>query len=238
MERSHDGRQTPAHAASAFPRGTRRRWTCRRIRTRRVCRYHRALGRPAHQPAAVAGALPGPLPIPAVARPARSASGRDTYQVTQRVVPVEIVPGTTTEVSGFDGTFPGPTFDVRRGRPIAVRLVNELPVPTSTHLHGGVTPADSDGYPTHLIVPAGGAGHSSPAEASHMEHDPSVWKLVDERRSTSTRSTNPQPPSGTTTIAWTSRGRRSAEGLAGFFLVRDDVEDAPAASPWRAGQSR
>jgi FtsP/CotA-like multicopper oxidase with cupredoxin domain len=46
---------------------------------------------------------------------------------------------------------------------MVVTVRNELPVPTSTHLHGGVTPADSDGFPTDLITPAG----YSPAPPHH-----------------------------------------------------------------------
>ncbi|MEV4581688.1 multicopper oxidase domain-containing protein [Nonomuraea jabiensis] len=139
-----------------------------------------------------------PLPIPEVARPVRP--GR--YEVTQRAARIEIIPGTTTEVLGYGGTFPGPTFDLRRGSRVTVAVRNELSVPTSTHLHGGVTPPGSDGYPTDLVAPGGGAkDYDYPLEqraATLWYHDhrmdftgPQVWR-----------------------------------GLAGMALVRDEEEDA------------
>src|SRR3712207_8609548 len=51
------------------------------------------------------------------------------------------------------GIFPGPTIESRSGRKVVVRHHNELPVPVTTHLHGGKTPPGSDGYPTDLILP-------------------------------------------------------------------------------------
>ena len=54
-----------------------------------------------------------PLPVPAVARPVGTGGGVDRYEVTQREADVEVIPGTTTRVWGYDGTFPGPTI---RGR--------------------------------------------------------------------------------------------------------------------------
>ncbi|MEU6785516.1 multicopper oxidase domain-containing protein [Nonomuraea angiospora] len=139
-----------------------------------------------------------PLPIPEVARPVRP--GR--YEVTQRAARIEIIPGTTTEVLGYGGTFPGPTFDLRRGSRVTVAVRNELSVPTSTHLHGGVTPPGSDGYPTDLVAPGGGTkDYDYPLEqraATLWYHDhrmdftgPQVWR-----------------------------------GLAGMALVRDEEEDA------------
>ena len=73
--------------------------------------------------------------------PARSAATppAPTYRITQRVGQAEILPGVRTPVLGYDGIFPGPTIEARRGRPVVVRHRNELPVPTVVHLHGGHT---------------------------------------------------------------------------------------------------
>src|SRR5215208_6613313 len=106
-----------------------------------------------------------PLPIPPMLEPVRTDAGIDYYEMTQRVGKAEILPGLETEVWGYDGTFPGPTIESRGRRKIVVRQRNDLPVPVSTHLHGGRTPPDSDGYPTDLIMPKGTAhgmdGHGS-----------------------------------------------------------------------------
>jgi FtsP/CotA-like multicopper oxidase with cupredoxin domain len=60
-----------------------------------------------------------------------------------------------TTLWGYDGIFPGPLFVARYGEPILVRHFNELPTQnngfglnsTTTHLHNGHTPSESDGFP-------------------------------------------------------------------------------------------
>ena len=73
-----------------------------------------------------------PLPIPPVAKPGPDGG----YELTQAPARVEIIPGTRTEVWSYGGTFPGPTLDVRSGSPVAVRVVNRLPVPRPPHSTG------------------------------------------------------------------------------------------------------
>ncbi|MDF5755589.1 multicopper oxidase domain-containing protein [Spongiactinospora sp. TRM90649] len=160
-----------------------------------------------------------PLPIPPVARPVRPGH----YEVTQRAAKVEIVPGTTTEIWGFDGHFPGPTFDLRRGEAATVRVRNELPVPTSTHLHGGVTPPDSDGYPTDLVVPVGrtlprGAHHGmgGPVEPTAHPGAKDYRYPVEQRAATLWYHDHRMDFTGPQ--VW--------RGLAGFALIRDDEDDA------------
>ncbi|HEX6682153.1 MAG TPA: multicopper oxidase family protein [Candidatus Limnocylindrales bacterium] len=153
------------------------------------------------------------LPIPRAATP-----GPDgTYELVQRPAQVEIIPGTRTGIWGYDGRFPGPTFDVRRGRPIRVRIVNTLPVPTSTHLHGGVTPAPFDGYPTHLVVPQQLSG-------SFQQHH--------HGRLTPHEFTHEYPLDQPAATLWYHDHRMDFtapqvyRGLAGMFLLRDDIEEA------------
>jgi spore coat protein A, manganese oxidase len=160
-----------------------------------------------------------PLPIPPTARPVRVAAKADHYLVTQRVADVRLLPDRTTRIWGFDGVFPGPTFRGRRGRPMVVTVRNELPVPTSTHLHGGVTPAESDGFPTDLITPAG----YSPAPP-HQHGMPG--KLHD----TSRDYTYPMTQRAATLWYHDHRmdftGPQVWRGLAGLFIVTDEQEEA------------
>ncbi|WP_308283106.1 multicopper oxidase domain-containing protein [Pseudonocardia nigra] len=95
-----------------------------------------------------------PLPLPSVLARVNISGGVDRYEITQREAIVEILPGVRTRLWTYEGTFPGPTIESRRGRPITVTHRNDLPVPTVMHLHGGRTPADSDGYPTDRPRPA------------------------------------------------------------------------------------
>ncbi|TMR24397.1 multicopper oxidase family protein [Nonomuraea turkmeniaca] len=167
-----------------------------------------------------------PLPVPEVARPVRP--GR--YEVTQRVAAAEIIPGTTTEVWGYGGTFPGPTFELRRGERATIAVRNELPVPTSTHLHGGVNPQDSDGYPTDLVVPANyAADHHGHGEARPGGHA-AGRQHAETRHQTVKDYHYPLDQRAATLWYHDHRMDHTApqvwRGLAGMVLVRDDEEDA------------
>lgn len=135
-----------------------------------------------------------PLPVPA------TLSGADSYEVAVREAPARILPGLSTPIWGYNGTFPGPTIEARRGRAVTVHLRNGLPVPVVNHLHGGHTPPDSDGYPTDFVQPGESRTYTYPNEqraAMLWYHDhrmdftgPQVWR-----------------------------------GLAGLYIIRDDAED-------------
>ena len=95
-------------------------------------------------PGAAAGAAGGPAGR-ARRRPAPSCTGSPSGSPRRRSCPA-----LRTPILGYDGIFPGPTIETRRGRPVVVRHRNELPVPTVVHLHGGHTPAEHDGWPLDL----------------------------------------------------------------------------------------
>ncbi|RSD25039.1 multicopper oxidase family protein [Amycolatopsis eburnea] len=155
-----------------------------------------------------------PLPVPNILRPV--APGR--YEITQRVAEIEVLPGIRTPMWTYDGTFPGPTIESRRGRPVTVTHRNELPVPTVVHLHGGRTPAASDGYPTDLVLPPGWADH-------HAMPDPRAVRSVGTREYTFPLDQRPA-------LLWYHDHRMDFtapalwRGLAGLHIVRDDAEEA------------
>jgi spore coat protein A len=159
-----------------------------------------------------------PLPIPPVLTPRRDATV-DRYEVTQRVATVEILPGVPTEIWGYDGRFPGPTIVSRSGRPTVVRHHNRLPAPTVVHLHGGHTPAASDGFPTDLVLPAG----VSMPHTGHGMADPAA--VV-----TETSRDYEYPMRQRAATLWYHDHRMDFtgpavwRGLAGFHLVHDDEE--------------
>ncbi|MGH3908432.1 MAG: multicopper oxidase family protein [Pseudonocardiaceae bacterium] len=152
-----------------------------------------------------------PLPIPPVRRPVDG-----VLEITQRVAEVEILPGRRTPVLGYDGIFPGPTIETRRGEPVLVRHRNELPVPTVVHLHGGHTPAEHDGWPTDLLLPADTTwahhGHGGQVQTGTRDYA----YPMDQRAAT----------------LWYHdhrmdfTGPQVYRGLAGFHLIRDAEEDA------------
>ena len=167
--------------------------------------------------------LPGPfkvpLPVPPVLETVRIEAGIDYYEMTQRFGKAEILPGLETEVWGYDGIFPGPTIESRSGRKIVVRQTNELPVPVSTHLHGGRTPPDSDGYPTDLIMPKM-MNHSSMHDHGSMDlggssHFKDYTYPLEQRAATLWYHDHRMDFTGPQ--VW--------RGLAGFHIVRDEEEE-------------
>jgi spore coat protein A len=161
-----------------------------------------------------------PLRTPPVLQPVRSDDEADYYELAQRVGEIEILPGLKTAVWGYDGIFPGPTIEARSGRRVSVRIRNELPVPTVTHLHGGVTPPESDGYPTDLVLPVnGGFGvheHDGAAVGTVSEGEKEYIYPLEQRAATLWYHDHRMDFTGPQVWA----------GLAGFFIVRDDEEGA------------
>lgn len=173
-----------------------------------------------------------PLPLPVVATPIRgTAGGAASYemrmvQVKQRLHS-ELPP---TTVWGFhDGTnggYPGPTIEARTGSPVQVTWVNDLrdedgqflkhhPLSvdhclhgagddtprTVVHLHGGHVPASSDGNPEEFLLPGQRVSYEYPNQqraATIWYHDHAL---------------------GITRL-------NVVMGLAGFYLIRDDEEEA------------
>jgi spore coat protein A len=161
-----------------------------------------------------------PLRVPRVLQPTRDGD-TDRYELTQRPARVELIPGVSTGIWGYDGEFPGPTIVSRSGRRTVVRHRNLLPAPTVVHLHGGHTPASSDGYPTDLLIPEGfpPGGHAS------GHHDPRADVRVGSRD-------YEYPVLQRAATLWYHDHRMDFtgpgvwRGLLGFHLVRDDEEEA------------
>ncbi|MBT2440196.1 multicopper oxidase family protein [Streptomyces sp. ISL-36] len=181
-----------------------------------------------------------PLPLPSVLAPVSTSGGVDRYEITQREVTSEILPGVRTPLWTYEGTFPGPTIESRRGRPVTVTHRNNLPVPTVVHLHGGRTPADSDGYPTDLVLPEGWpdaahkayTGHGGPG--GHGGHGPGPGPGMHDPRAVPSRLTRDYtfPLDQRPALLWYHDHRMDFtapaiwRGLAGLQIVRDDAEDS------------
>lgn len=163
-----------------------------------------------------------PLPVPPVAKPVRADATTDYYEMTQKRGRAEILPGLQTEVWGYDGIFPGPTVEARGGRRVVIRQRNELPVPVCTHLHGGRTPPESDGYPTDLILPHG-MKHPGRPTGSHGSM---------EMRYSHGHKDHVYPMEQRAMTLWYHdhrmdfTGPQVWNGLAGFHIVRDEEDDA------------
>jgi spore coat protein A len=139
------------------------------------------------------------LPIPEVLNPVRADATTDYYEIAHREAALEILPGRLTTIWGYNGRFPGPTIKARRGRTVVVRHTNELRTSTVVHLHGGVTPPESDGFPTDHIMPGVSRTYTYPNDgraATLWYHD----------------------------HAMDHTGRNVYMGLAGLYLLEDRGE--------------
>ncbi len=170
-----------------------------------------------------------PLPIPAIRKPdgvrpspedprLSVAYHRISMKQAELQVHRDLPP---TKFWTYDGTLPGPTLEARSGRGLLVEWVNELPtkhflpidytlcgaghdrpdVRTVVHVHGGRVPPESDGHPERWYVPGKSAtsfypNHQDPATLWYHDHAMGIARL------------------------------NHYAGLFGFYLIRDEVEDA------------
>jgi spore coat protein A len=155
------------------------------------------------------------LPVPSFLKPISVDREADRYTVDVRTSRLEILPGFQTTVWGYEGLFPGPTFETRAGQPISLTLRNKLPVPIAHHLHGAHASPESDGYPTDLILPAGFNGQIHADKRAVTSQVSRVYRYPNDQRSA---------------MLWYHdhrmdfTGPQVWRGLAGMYLIRDDEE--------------
>jgi spore coat protein A len=140
-----------------------------------------------------------PLPIPPVLRPVRRDDTTDYYEIIQREASAELMPGTRTRIWGYEGLFPGPTIEARRGRKTVVSHTNRLAVPTVTHVHGAITRPESDGFPTDTVAP----GEAHTYQYDNVGRPATLWYHDH---------------------SWRGAGRNLYMGLAGFYLLKEDSD--------------
>ena len=168
------------------------------------------------------------LPIPPVLVP----TGVTPEGVAQYTVDIEDVSQElhselpNTDVWTYNGSYPGFTIEARSGEPVEVTYNNNLPSSggrgghifevdecahgpnywgsasrISTHLHGGHLPAEDDGQPEKTILP----GQSQVLNYTNNQEPATLWYH--------------DHALGITRL-------NVYAGMAGFYLIRDDFEDA------------
>ena len=126
-----------------------------------------------------------PLPVPPVLRPSVHGGNleiqmREFGHKAHRDLP-------PTSMWGYNGMWPGPTLEVRRGQPLEVKWTNALPtkhflpidhtihgadeslpdVRAVVHVHGAQVLPESDGYPEAWSTSDGKTGPAASASPSH-----------------------------------------------------------------------
>jgi spore coat protein A len=186
---------------------------------------------PQAQPAGPLASYVTPLSIPPIVRPKPGAGSTHARPLPIRMVPFQHkthrdLPAAT--MWGYNAMWPGPTFEVRRGEPLFVEWSNHLPtrhflpvdttihgagedvpeVRTVTHVHGAQVLPDSDGYPDAWVTSDGKTGSVSAANPCHYPNDQTATTLWYHDHALGITRLNVYA------------------GLAGFYLIRDDQEDA------------
>ncbi|BDD81800.1 multicopper oxidase [Tsukamurella pulmonis] len=154
--------------------------------------------------ASSAAELPGgrrALPIPPLARSVVGADGVRRFDLATRAGSAEIVAGRRSATWGFNGEILGPTLRARDGEKVAVTVRNGLDEATSVHWHGMHVPARADGGPHQMVEPGG----TWRAEWTVRQRAATLWY-------------HPHPHGVTEKHVY--------RGLAGFFLLDDDAQDA------------
>jgi len=166
-----------------------------------------------------------PLPIPAILQPQGRAGKAASYQVTMsqfaQTLHSELPP---TTVWGYEGTYPGPTIEARRNKPVVVKWMNNLPtqhiLPVDTTLHGA-----EPGVPEVRSVVHLHGGHTQP----QFDGFPDDWYTSEDPKNFAVfRYKNDQEPAA----LWYhdhvvgSTRLNVYVGLAGLYIIRDEVEEA------------
>ncbi len=75
---------------------------------------------------------------------------------------VAVWPGTTTQVTAINGSYPCPTVRVQRGSVFSAHVVNQLSEDATVHWHGLIAPEAMDGRPKDPILPGGSFTYTFP----------------------------------------------------------------------------
>lgn len=90
------------------------------------------------------------LRMPTTAVPLKTDGGVDYYEMHVKEGQVQVRPGPMTTIWGFEGQWPGPMIKATMGRPVTLKIFNELPVneAITIHNHGHNVAAQWDGHPS------------------------------------------------------------------------------------------
>lgn len=166
---------------------------------------------------------------------ALSAANRAQYRMTVEPVQVSIHPALPLQdMWGYDGRVPGPTIRAHYGKPVMLRLVNNLPEVTrmtgygnpelSLHLHNMHTPSESDGHPDNYFP--------KNAELDPADLDTARWR--DFHYPNMRAGNDPNESLGT---LWYHDHRHdftaanTTRGLSGFYLIFDELDSGNENDP-------
>ena len=126
---------------------------------------------------------------------------KNTKSFEAKQTQVEILKGKKTNVYGYYEGMLGKTYVVNNGDVINLQFTNSLPQVTNVHWHGLIIPSDMDGFPSRVTEPGGTFQY----QFTINQRAGTYWY-------------HPHPDMLT--------AEQVMQGLAGFFIVRDEEENA------------
>jgi spore coat protein A len=143
----------------------------------------------------------------------------DYYDVVQKVGYADLLPAPfpKTEIWGYNGIYPGPTFrQTQGGNYTVVSQTNTLPASTSTHLHSSPTQPAHDGHPDDMTYAAGQAAPATSEYDGGKPYKPTHVYRYPNRVETRTLWYHDHGMHHTATNVY--------KGLVGFFIQDPDAE--------------
>jgi FtsP/CotA-like multicopper oxidase with cupredoxin domain len=123
----------------------------------------------------------------------------ESLRLTARRTAAEIAPGVTSPILSWGDGPVGPTIEARTGQRVTILMQNDLSEPTIAHWHGLRPPAAMDGHPRLAVGPGQNYAYDFEVE----ERAGTYWYHSHAHMRT---------------------GPQVYYGLAGLFIVRDEVE--------------
>ncbi|BCX88383.1 blue copper oxidase [Methylomarinovum tepidoasis] len=141
------------------------------------------------------------LPVPPLLTGTLNDAGQKVFELNLQRGQKSFLPGTSTETFGINGDYLGPTIRLSKGDKALFKVTNHLGERTTIHWHGAHVPAAMDGGP-HQVIEAGETWQPS---FEIMQPAATLWY-------------HPHLHGKT--------GEHVYKGLAGFFIVDDEVSDS------------
>lgn len=128
-------------------------------------------------------------------------SGPGLFELKAMVGSKSFFPDIATETLGYNGSFLGPTIRVRNGDNVSLAVTNSLDEVTTVHWHGLHVPARWDGGPHQVIGPdeVWRPKFTINQQAATLWYHPHAMGLT---------------------------GKHVYQGLAGLFIIDDEISDA------------
>jgi FtsP/CotA-like multicopper oxidase with cupredoxin domain len=147
------------------------------------------------------GGFTTPLPIPPILDSDNISNGSRNFRLRAEEGQISLFPDYKTPTLGYNGPYLGPTIKVRNGEQVGFNVENGLTQRTTLHWHGLHVPAEWDGGPRQEIRPG------------------STWNPVFTiKQPAATLWYHPH--------AMGLTGEHVYMGLAGLFIIEDDVSDS------------